>query len=362
MKTKFKLFFLDRNYCRAVYGAMVMLSLLYASLNLMVFERGKVRVFAECVLLSTLVMFAGILLRPARRTLQPAEIEQIPEPRNPFSALVLLLVALVVGGALQTGFVTRVQAVVLAARFAGLDQGIASFPLNPQEKEARLRSQFNKLTSLANVSYRYQIPVKQQTLASSTMQVRNALSRPGLSQDTKEAAWAAYGSLSGLAAAQETLNNKKPVERSGFVINSPLVLQNQKVGLVGQRSALLLNAEIFIENSVVTFDGIDLLASQPFFEGFEVGPHSSVVVRNSRVENLGQTLDGVTWINVEFHHSMIQMKGGPFTLVSVRFVDCDLRWLHPTGPEGGEAGLELRQRITEANGQPITFAYQPLKE
>ena len=137
-------------------------------------------------------------------------------------------------------------------------------------------------------------------------------------------------------------------------VKATLDLSDKKVRFVGDNSLLILgDGDIIIRNSTVVFDGVSLRAPQPFRQAFYVvGSGSSVVVRNASVENLDQVLDGITWINVEFRHSMIKVQNGPFTLVNVTFTDCDLRWL-----QFNQLGLELSERIRQANGHAFSFGY-----
>jgi len=347
-------FFIDRQYKRTLYAITAITSILYFSISLLAWHRENVRVTCETAFLSCLVLAVGILLRSRLRRKPLSELTSPAEPSGLLFVCVAFLIGIAIVGITQSSLVVRVQAKVIDARFRGLDEvGRAARYADP---EAHLRSRFQRLESIADTSYRYQIPVNSSTLADATREVKAALVEPKrLSESTKEAGWMAYGNLISLEAVQAT----KQVQPLGYVISSPFLLTDTKVHFVGEHSAsLVLGDTIVIQRSTILFDGIDFQTSQPFLEALFVDSSSTVVVRNAVVTNLSQTLDAITWINVEFRHSMIKVNGGPFTLVNVKFVDCDLRWLPPSGPLGGQMGLELRQRISRANGQPITFAYQ----
>ena len=361
MSSPLESFFLDRNYRRAINALSGITSTLYVSLNLLALHREKVKVTVETAFLLCLLLAVGMLLHSTIRKTTPKRSLPNPEPGKFLPVFISLAIGIALLGILQTKLVVRLQAAVIDARIVGFDKAIAhtySFE-TPEQAQAQLRSRFQKLESIADVSYRYQIPISPSSSSTARQKVRAALNQPQLSESTKQTGWMAYAKLYDLAAMQATEGNTAPIHASGFVINSTVDLANRKIRFVGDHSALIFeNGDIVIRNSTVVFDGISLRAQQPFREGlYLLGSGSSVVVRNATVENLDQTLDGITWINVEFRHSMIKVKNGSFTLVNVTFRDCDLRWLLPSGPLGGQVGLELRERISKANGQPITFAY-----
>lgn len=362
MNSPLESFFMDHGYRRTIYALSGIASTLYVSLNLLALHREKVEVTIETAILLCLLLTVGILLHSTPRETRTTGSTAVPEPGKFLPASICLAVGMVLFGISQTSLVVRLQTAALDARFAGIGRVAAYKFATPssEQAQAQLRSRFDELGSIADVSYRHKIPLNPGRLSQAEQRVRAALNQPQLSEITKETGWMAYGKLYALAAVQETTSNTTPVQADGLLINSPLDLSDMKIRFVGDRSALIFgDGDIVIRNSTIVFDGVSLRAQQPFREAlFVLGSGSSVVVRNAIVENLDQTLDGITWINVEFRHSMIKVQGGPVTLVNVTFRDCDLRWLPPFGPLGGQAGLDLRERISRANGQPITFAYE----
>jgi hypothetical protein len=349
-------FFLDRYYRRATYAAVGFISILYALMNLLVFDREKVRVTIETICLSCLLVFVGVLLRATFRGSPPKETIAPSRPHSAYFVFGALAIGMFIYDFSQSRFIPRIQTTVIDARLSNFDHRL-SFAYQPGQGQAQLQSNFRKLGSIVDASYRYEIPIESTTLNSATQKVRTALNQPKLSESTKEAGWAAYGKLFGLAATQETRANVKTSESFGYIINSNLLFKDQKLSIVGNQSPLVLGSgEIVIQNSTIVFDGIDFRAQQPYYEGLFVSSDSSVLIHDSTIENLTQMLDGVTWINVEFRHSIVKVRGGPFNLVNVKFTDCDLRLLAP--PFAGPIGLDLKNRIEKANGQPITFGYE----
>jgi len=351
-------FFLDRTYRRATYALSGIVSALYSALNLLNLDRGKMQVAVEAGGLYCLLIAVGILLRPSIRKTRPKVPKTILKPVRFRSVFISLAIGLCLFGISETNIIVRLQTALIDARIARFDQSGVSvyFFRTPERVDTQLRSRFHTLESIVDISYRYQIPVDQDNLSKAEQKVRTALNQPRLSETTKQAGWIAASRLSELSAVQATQGNTSPVQATGYIINSNLDLSDKKVRFLGNHSALIFGGgDIVVENSTVVFDGIDFRAQQPFRAAFYViGSSSSVVVRNATVENLDQTLDGITWINVEFQHSMIRVNSGPFALVNATFKDCDFRWL----PLGGQAGMELLDRINKANGKPVTFAYE----
>jgi hypothetical protein len=351
-------FFLDRTYRRAIYALSGIVSALYASLSLLDLGRGKLEVTAEAGGLYCLLIVGGILLRSSIRKAQTKEPRIILEPVQSRSVSISLALGLALFGISQSNIIVRVQTALIDARIANFDRSSVSAYLlqTPDRAETQLRYRFQRLEAITDVSYRYQIPITPGSLSKAEEKVRTALRQPRLSEKTRQAGLVAYSKLNELGAIQATADNINPVKATGYVINSILDLSDEKIRFIGNHSALIFgDGEIVVQNSTAVFDGIDFRAQQSFREAFYVvGSGSSVVVHNATVENLAQTLDRITWINVEFRHSMIKVQNGPFTLVNVTFADCDLRWL----PRGGRAGEELLDMINKASGKPVTFAYE----
>jgi hypothetical protein len=363
MSSSLDSFFLDRNYRWSTYAVGGGVSFFYGLVNIFALHRDKSEVALETVLLLCLFLALGIhLYHTLRKT--PGETPESPTHPWQFSSVSMLTAVAVVFGsvavlATQSNIIPRLQAAVVDARLESWNRPItdAFIIQSPEQADKELRSRFQKVQSIADLSYIYQIPVDPNSLDKAEATVRTSLKRPALSPQTKQAGLIASAKLVDVAALRSTEANT--VKPPSYVINSVLELSGNNIRFKGDRSPITFGSgEILISQSTVVFDGIDLRSEQPFRQGLLVeDSRSRVTVRNSTIENLDQTLDGITWVNVQFDHSMIRIGGGSFTLVNVSFRDCDLRWLFL-----GPVAVELREKITRANGQPITFAFEGYPE
>ncbi len=254
----------------------------------------------------------------------------------------------------------KLQAKVIDARLEQVNQAVTHVYAiqSPEQKDTELRKRFQKLQSIADTSYRYQIPVDQSSLRKAEATTRTLLRRPDLSPQTKQVGLIASAKLADLAALRATEAETQVPQ--GYPIAANVPISGKSVRFKGDHSSFLFNGGSFvIRNSTVVFDGIDFRGPVPFtVSPLILDSKSIVVVRNGTITNLDQTLDGITWVNVQFQHSRIRLNGGPITLVNVSFdKDCELLWLML-----GQVGFELKEKITKANGQPITFAFEGLPE
>jgi hypothetical protein len=75
------------------------------------------------------------------------------------------------------------------------------------------------------------------------------------------------------------------------------------------------------------------------------------LVRNSKIENVNQTLDGIIWDDVEFVNSFITTySGGAIYLQNVKFTNCKFFF-----PRPGNSS-ELVKLIEEVGSRPVTYA------
>jgi hypothetical protein len=341
MNQKLELFFLDRSYKRVVYAVAIVGSLMYFSINLIVFQRESERVLAEAVIIAVLLSCISIFVRSNDRQVAPTEATTTKN-----RGVVTLLATLAIGGAtfvaVNAKLVPVLQAKNLEERIRRIyaPDSMTSYA-NPED---HLRTHLEKINAIADTSYRYRIPINPTALSSMTDEVQSVLYRRVHSPETKQAAFQAYGNLASANAARDTTPRSL-----GYVINSVLDFTNTRISIVGNHTPIVLGDAISIQNSTVVFDGIDMRGQSPFFLGLFVSPDSNVVIRNATVEDLDLTLSGVIWVNVEFRHSRIRGGPTPFALVNVRFVDCDLNML---------SGWELQEKIQSADGRTIDFAFK----
>jgi hypothetical protein len=354
MKRLFDFAFTDRQYRFKAYslsGSIAFVCGLVCRLFLS-WDEGHVLLTMAIVLYSLIAIF--ILYYVFVR--KPFPPDATPPALPPLSRTAFRLGVVIIGFLIfstQRNIVSIVQASVVDLRLAAVDEPVApAFTLQyPSQTEARLRARFQKIQSIADISYRYKVPINTSRLSKTEAMIRAALRQPALSDQTKQAGLIASAKIGELAALRTTEAN--PIARPSYVINTNVELSDGSAHFVGDHSLITFgDGEIYIRRSTVVFDGVDFRGEQPFKEGLLVlDTDSHVIVRDSTVENLDQTLDGITWINVQFDHSMIKLNGGPFTLVNVAFKDCDLRWLMLS-----PVGFDLETRIAKANGQPISFA------
>jgi hypothetical protein len=361
MSRLFDFAFTDRSYRLKAYlfsGAIALTCALVAR-SLLHWDERNVLFMMAIILYSLIALF--VLYYVFARKASPWEFTApaIPSLRHTALTLAVVLVGFL-SVSVQIGIVPKVQASIVDLRLSIVDKTIThAFTIqSPEQADTELRNKFQKVQSIVDISYRYQVPVDPNSLSKAEARIRNSLRRPDLSSQTKQAGLVASAGLDNLAALRTTEGKTEPIE--SYVLNSTLELSHKSIHFLGAHSALLFGSgDIVIRHSTVIFERINLRAERPFTEAiFLEDSNSRVIVRDGTVENLDQTLDGIIWINVRFQHSMIKLKGGPFALINVSFEDCDLRWL----PLGGPVFYELREKITKASGQPITFAFEGYPE
>jgi hypothetical protein len=354
-------FFLDRNYRWSTYAVSCVASIFHASVNLLAFHRDKTEVGLETVILFCLFLALGIRLHSILRKVPTETPISTVQPGQFLNVSILATIAIAFGFIItsKSDMLPKLQAKVIDARIERVNQTVAHAYaiLSPEQADTELRKRFQKLQSIADTSYRYQIPVDLDTLNKAEATIHASLKQPTLSPQTKQVGLIASAKLVDLAALRKTeANTEGP---PSYVFNSAVEISDKNIRIKGDHSTITFGGgDFFIRHSTVVFDGINFRAEQPFREALYLGDSSSIViVRDSTIENLDQTLDRVTWVNVQFQHSMIRIRGGPITLVNVSFKDCDLRWLFL-----GPVAVDLREKIIKADGQPITFAFEGYPE
>jgi len=284
---------------------------------------------------------------------------QLAPPRLRFALPALAIVAaLVLGISADKGIVPQLQASIVNFRLAHVDMTAARafYPPSSEPAQALLRARFQRIDSIADVAYRYQIAVDPEKVAQTEAGIRTSLRQPALSDSTRQAGLVASAKLVDVAALWSTQNKTRGLAFP-IVIGSPVGISDDNVRFKGTRTPITFDGGIYIiRHSTVVFDGLSFSAKGPFAEApfFDLDSASTVIIRDSTIQNLALPLDGITWVNVQFHTSRIELRGGPFTLVNVSFSrDCDLQWLMFS-----PVGLNLWERIIKADGQPISFAFE----
>jgi hypothetical protein len=355
MSRLFEFAFTDHKYRFKAYstsGAIALISALAAHFSLRWDERDVILTMASvfCSLVAIFVLyyiFAGKSSAPGLKT-----------PAKPYlfrytMSIFVIVVAGLFSISTHNKIVPQVQAAIVDLRLFSLTSAIPhALYIRPSDQTQGLfRGRFQKLQSIADISYRYRIPVDPNRLVEAQKMIQSTLAVSGLSEETRQSGLIASAKLVDLATLRKTETNTE--EPLAYSLNSTVMLPNRTIRYQGNHSRLSGSGQLEIAHSTVVFDGFDFEREKPFGEPFFIlSSDSTVVVRNSTIKNTDQPLDGIIWINVQFQHSMIRVNGGPFTLVNVTFNDCDLRWL-----TFGPLGSDLQERIRKANGQPISFAF-----
>lgn len=353
MSRLFEFAFTDRSYRLKAYlcsGAIALVCALIARL-LLHWDEKDVLLVTAIVLYSLVALFVLYYVFARKASALAAAIPSLR--RTAFTIAFVLAGFLSIS--LQTRIVSTLQASIVDLRLSNVDKTTRhAFAIqSPEQADIELRKRFQKFQSIADISYRYQVPIDPHSLGRAEVTIRTSLKRPALSPQTKQAGLIASAKFVDLAALSSTGPNT--MAPPSYVINSNLEFSDQNVRLKGDHAVITFgDGELDVVHSTVVFDGIDFRSERAFRQAhFLQDSNSTVIVRNGTVENLDQTLDHVILVNVQFRHSMIKLNGGPITLINVSFIDCDLRWLML-----GPIGFELKEKITKANGQPITFAFE----
>lgn len=229
--------------------------------------------------------------------------------------------------------------------------------------DQQLQARFQKIESIVGASSTNQIPVDLGILQRTQGAISDSLKQRPFSNQTKQLGWTAAIDLQSFAytrKVQAGLIFPRPIApTAAYVVNSAVSFENTSLYLRGEHSAIALGSgggQFIFERSDVVFDQLDFLGSTDLYP-IEADTSSNVLVRDSVIKNVTQDLARITWVDVRFENSRIlYTEGSPLRLRGVSFKDCDLSKLWGfLGP----LNRELEKRIREANGQPITFIYEP---
>jgi hypothetical protein len=323
MSRLFDFAFTDRSYRLKAYlfsGAIAIICALVARLLLHWDER-NVLFMMVVILYSFVALFVLYYVFARKVSASEFAAPAIPSLRHTALTLAVVLVGFL-SISVQTRIVSKVQASIVDLRLSSVDKTIEhTFTIqSPEQADTELRRRFQKLQSIADISYRYQIPVDPSYLGKAEARIHASLKRPALSSQTIQAGLIASAKLVDLAALGSTSSNTLALP-SHVIINSVLEISDKNIRFKGDHTSFIFGSgDFYIRHSTVVLDGINFRAEQPFTEALYLSDSSSIViVRDSSLENLDQTLDGIIWVNVQFQHSTIKLKGGPFTLVNVSF-------------------------------------------
>jgi len=363
-------FFLEEQQFRwKVYLASGCIAFVYGFVNLFAFHRTEERVSLETV---GVVFVVAIIFVAVYVVKGAAFFSETEKPRRVIrlgwklavagtAALALLISTYVIG---TSGILAAVVDFRLKS-FATFLSAVQAANITDEQ----LRARYQKIEFVVSTSSANRIPVDPVALRMAQTAISRSLKEHSVSDQTKQLGWATAIDLQSLTYRREVETGAtKPVtpreiaNSGGYLINSPLRFDKGDLYIRGDHSWLMLGpggGEIVIENSSVVFDKVDFrsVTAQPAI--LLVGDRSNAFVRDSIMEGVIQSLERVTWVDVRFENSRIlYTEGAPLRLRNVSFKNCDLSRLSFPWVSG-PVSSELIKRIMEANGQPITFIYEP---
>ena len=220
--------------------------------------------------------------------------------------------------------------------------------------ESELKDQFQKIQTTVN-SIPRQVPVKPADLQKTQSAILRSLKVRSVSEQTKEAGWSAAVDLSSFAA-KRLVGPRTQSPPVGYPLNSPLILKDTNVTILGGPSVLYLGAPIIVEHSTLVFTKIDFIGTGTSEAIVILGDNSLVLIQDAIVKNVPQRIDPIVWNEVRFENVPLEYGGGRIRMQNVTFKDCNVIRL-ATNP----ATFELANRISaaEESGQPVTYAYDP---
>jgi len=235
--------------------------------------------------------------------------------------------------------------------------------------EVQIRDRYKRIQSIVSASSANQIPVDFAVLQGAQRAVSSSLKTRSLSEQTEQLGLTTSIDLGSLAYTRQVQTGaivpiapRQIANSGGLMLASPVFLRND-IYVRGEHSWIALapsGGQFVVEQSTVVFDKIDFLGS--YITGTPIllaGERANAMVRDSIIQAADEPLDRITWVDVRFEASRIRYtEGAPLRLRNVSFKGCDLT---PIGvpPAWGPISNRLKQRINEADGQPITFVYEP---
>lgn len=244
--------------------------------------------------------------------------------------------------------IPKMQAAIVDFRLKSFIDTVQASTLSDE----RLRSHLKTVESVVGASSTNRIPVDPNVLDQAQIAIANSLRNRPLSEQTKQLGWATAIDLKSFAYARKVQTGEiqpRQINKTGYAINSLLTLDHKNVFVQGEHSLLSLGDSINIEHSEVVFDKIDFLGLNSG-ASIWLDDRSNLLIRDSILKDMTQQIDRITWVDVRFEDSQILYRGGAIRFRGVTFKDCDLSRLWGSG---------LDDRIKEAQGQPITFVFEP---
>jgi hypothetical protein len=367
---KFINFFLVEQQLRwQVYLTSVGIATAWAALRLFLFHKSEEEISLEATILVCVLVMISVIAYVTNDRLFAVSVQGLRVyPRLTFRSGLAGVAGLLVIAAMTGVDISRMQAAIVDFRLRSLAaflDTVQAANLSDQE----IRDRYRKIESVVSASSKNQIPVDPRVLQTAQTAIRSSLKERSPSEQTKQLGWTTSIDLESLAftrgvqtGAITSATPRQIANTGGSILNSPVFINNRNIAIVGQHSWFALGpggGQFALNQSSVVFDKVDFIGatSVPAIE--LLGDHSNAIVRDSIMKFVTQYLDRITWIDVRFENSRIlYTEGSALRLRNVSFLNCDLSHIG-VPPAWGPVSQELERRITEANGQPITFIYEP---
>jgi hypothetical protein len=254
----------------------------------------------------------------------------------------------------------KFQAKVIDFRLDHLTKQILTVEAASPSQE-RAKPPFEQLLSAVKTTAALNIPVDTKRVERARNAIAESLSSKELPESVKVSGWetmAGLGAYADYRSIQQGGQVPRPVwlgktgPNEAIVLSSGVELKDKPAWFTGAQTKVLVASLGFIlTNAKVIVDDVR-------FEGEYSGAipimlnddDSKVLVRNSTFRNVTQSLQRISWENVQFSDSVVFYFGGPVNLYRVKFQNCKLQFGDDTNSQ------ELKLRILSANGQPISFA------
>jgi hypothetical protein len=358
MSKLFTFFFSDETHRAKVYLASATISLAYALINLWVLHRTEERVFSEViwVLLSSILLFLIIYVVRGR-----AQVSPPPKFHFWFYALgtasaVLLLMMVNIDVPAFQAYVADAALNHLSVKF----DSVKAATLPPDQIQASVR----RIQSIVTASVKADVPVNPNTLQKTRNALSNYLRKEKIPPQVRQAGYSTALDLQSFGYTREAQTGAiatppissiaRKISDVGYGINSVLDIDQRDIFIKGDHSLFVLGDSIVVSKVTAVFKGVDFDvrgANPPL----ALGQGGTLVVIDSIFQGGRQSLDNISWIDVQFRDMQPEYHGGAIRLRNVSFTGLNRDWVLITLPH------DLAELILESGGKPINYVFEPEK-
>jgi len=229
-----------------------------------------------------------------------------------------------------------------------------------------LKARFQEADSLINTAIEQRIPATPALLKHAAMKLQTTIQDAKLAGDVRSVgaatlvkfeAYAAFSSTVVIVNAPKIVVSRDGTNYAPVTVDKPVWLEG-----TGKDGATITvdftgTHPIYPHPAAFVVTGAGAVLSKMRARGKDSAPsfvavpstQSSVLVSETKIENLTQKLGGVTWINVDFVNSVIRYSGEPTYLGDVTFTNCRFEF------GSDEVSRLLLARISRLTG-PVTLA------